>query len=142
MACDGSACPPIDALSGARRGAWPCAHTIVVMQTPPTRHLALQGSTNFRDLGGYAGRDGRSVRWRRLFRSDHLGALSASDIATVSALGLGRVCDLRGAQERTAYPCVLPGVTVIALPIEPTVVQGLQSMLAAGQALTVQARPR
>ncbi|MCB2005514.1 MAG: tyrosine-protein phosphatase [Burkholderiaceae bacterium] len=109
------------------------------MQTPPTRHLALQGSTNFRDLGGYAGRDGRSVRWRRLFRSDHLGALSASDIATVSALGLARVCDLRGAQERTAYPCVLPGVTVIALPIEPTVVQGLQSMLAAGQALTVQA---
>lgn len=104
-----------------------------------SRHLALHGSTNFRDLGGYAGRDGRSVRWRRLFRSDHLGELTAQDVATLSGLGLGRVCDFRGAHERMAHVCMLPGVAVHALTIEPTVVQGMQSLLAAGQALTVQA---
>lgn len=108
------------------------------MNTDP-RRLALQGSTNFRDLGGYAGRDGRTVRWRRLFRSDHLGELSAQDVASLSGLGLTRVCDFRGAQERMAHACVLPGVVVHALTIEPTVVQGMQSLLAAGQALTVAA---
>ena len=103
-----------------------------------SRHLTLHGSTNFRDLGGYAGRDGRNVRWRRLFRSDHLGELTVQDIATLSQLGLTRVCDFRGAQERMAHACVLPGVAVHALAIEPTVVQGMQSLLATGQALTVQ----
>jgi len=34
------------------------------------RSIALDGTTNFRDLGGYAGADGRTVRWRKLFRSD------------------------------------------------------------------------
>lgn len=57
----------------------------------------------------------------------------------MSALGLTRVCDFRGAQERTVHPCALPGATVHALSIEPTVVQGMQSLLASGQVLTPQA---
>ena len=105
----------------------------------PIRRLELLGSTNFRDLGGYVGRDGRPVRWRRLFRSDHLGELTAQDVRALSELGLARVCDFRGAQERVAHPCQMPGVTVHALSIEPTVVQGMQSLLAAGKTLTPQA---
>lgn len=116
----------------------PLSLTIASMHTP-TRRLELLGSTNFRDLGGYIGQAGRPVRWRRLFRSDHLGELAPQDVATLSGLGLTRVCDFRGAQERTAHPCVLPGVTVHALSIEPTVVQGMQSLLASGKALTPQA---
>jgi protein-tyrosine phosphatase len=111
------------------------SHTIAVMQLP-TRHMVLDGSTNFRDLGGYAGRDGRPVRWRRLYRSDHLGALTPQDLSTLSALGLARVCDFRGVHERSAHPCALPGVAVHALSIEPTVVQGMQSLLAEGKELT------
>ena len=34
------------------------------------RHVPLEGASNFRDFGGYAAADGRSVKWRRLFRSD------------------------------------------------------------------------
>lgn len=105
----------------------------------PSRRLELQGSSNFRDLGGYVGRDGHPVRWRRLFRSDHLGELTQDDVQSLSDLGLARVCDFRGAQERAVVPCVMPGVTVHTLPIEPTVVQGIQSLLAAGKALTAQA---
>jgi len=105
----------------------------------PSRRLELLGSTNFRDLGGYPGRSGRPVRWRRLFRSDHLGELAPQDVQALSDLGLARVCDFRGAQERSASPCRLPGVQVHALSIEPTVVQGIKSLLAAGKTLTPQA---
>ncbi len=33
----------------------------------PTRSLSLQGATNFRDLGGYEGLNGRSLQWRKLY---------------------------------------------------------------------------
>ena len=31
---------------------------------PPSRAVPLAGASNFRDLGGYIGQDGRPVRWR------------------------------------------------------------------------------
>jgi protein-tyrosine phosphatase len=33
------------------------------------RRVVLEGSRNFRDIGGYIGDGGRQVRWGRLFRS-------------------------------------------------------------------------
>ena len=102
----------------------------------PTRSLSLAGATNFRDLGGYAGHDGRLVRWRRIFRSDHLGALTAEDRDALVALGLTRVCDFRGNDERLLHPCALPGVQVHSLAVEPSVVQGMQDLLAAGRTLS------
>lgn len=102
----------------------------------PTRSLSLTGASNFRDLGGYAGQGGQLVRWRRLFRSDHLAALTPDDRAQLSSLGLTRVCDFRGESERARLVCALPGVVVHSLPIEPTVVQRMSEMLAAGHPLT------
>src|ERR1035437_3953721 len=109
------------------------------MPTPtPTRSLKLTGASNFRDLGGYAGQGGRTVRWRHLFRSDHLAALTADDLATLSNLGLSRAYDFRGEAERAAVPYELPGVVSYSLPIEPTVVQRMSELLAAGHPLTAQ----
>ncbi|MFX6949516.1 tyrosine-protein phosphatase, partial [Acinetobacter baumannii] len=54
----------------------------------PARHLALQGASNFRDLGGYPTADGRTTRWRHIFRSNHLGHLTPEDIDVVRALGV------------------------------------------------------
>jgi protein-tyrosine phosphatase len=102
----------------------------------PDRLLPLQGTSNFRDLGGYRSANGRSVRWRRLFRSDHLAGLSEQDVAQLQALGLSRSFDLRGERERAAQPYALPGVRVQPLPIEPTVVQRLQELRARGESLT------
>ncbi len=99
------------------------------------RVLPLQGVSNFRDLGGYPGLDGRAVRWRRLFRSDHLGALTDADRFALAALGLSRVFDFRGLSESAAMPNVLPGVPMHALAIEPTVVQRMQDVVAAGRSL-------
>ena len=107
------------------------------MQTP-SRSLNLFGATNFRDLGGYAGLDGRLVRWRRLFRSDHLAALTPEDVALLSSLGVARVCDFRGEAERAPLACALPGVVVHSLAIEPTVVQRMKELLESGHQLTAQ----
>lgn len=100
--------------------------------TPPTRSMPLQGATNFRDLGGYTGHQGRPVRWRQLFRSDHLGALTPQDLATLQPLGLAQVFDFRGKEERAWQPSRLPGAPVQSLAIEPTVVQRLADYAAGG----------
>jgi protein-tyrosine phosphatase len=106
------------------------------MPLHPDRVLPLSGASNFRDLGGYRASDGRTVRWRRLFRSDHLGGLSKADQRHLAALGLVRALDFRGQAERAATPYELPGVAQHSLAIEPRVVQRLQQAAAAGQPLT------
>jgi protein-tyrosine phosphatase len=97
----------------------------------PLRHLNLAGASNFRDVGGYAAGDGRSVRWRRIFRSNHLGHLTADDVKLVRGLGVKRAFDFRGAEERKAAVCVIDEIVVHSLPIEPTVVAALRARLQA-----------
>jgi protein-tyrosine phosphatase len=106
------------------------------MPQHPDRVLPLQGATNFRDLGGYRGHDGRIVRWRRLFRSDHLGGLTDADKAALVAMGLAQAFDFRGESERAAASYDLPGLAQHSLAIEPTVVQSLQTLLDLGQVPT------
>ncbi|HJO25287.1 MAG: tyrosine-protein phosphatase [Myxococcota bacterium] len=72
------------------------------------RHVALDGAFNFRDLGGYPTRDGRSVRWGVLFRSDALAELSDADLAVLGELGLRLVCDFRSPEEKAEAPDRLP----------------------------------
>ena len=66
----------------------------------PARHLNLAGASNFRDLGGYPTKDGRTVRWRQIFRSNHLGHLTGDDAAVVRALRVKSAFDFRGTAER------------------------------------------
>ena len=96
------------------------------------RHLSLQGASNFRDLGGYPTADGRTTRWRHIFRSNHLGQLTVPDIEIVRALGVRSAFDFRGVEERTAGVCVVNEITVHSLPIEPTVVASLRAELTRG----------
>jgi protein-tyrosine phosphatase len=102
----------------------------------PIRHYDLAGASNFRDLGGYPGHDGRMVRWRQIFRSNHLGHLTEADIAALRGLGLKNALDFRGTQERGAAICAIEKIAVHSLPIEPTVVAGLRARLASGRPLS------
>jgi protein-tyrosine phosphatase len=102
------------------------------MSDLPARHLDLEGASNFRDLGGYPTADGRIVRWRRIFRSNHLGHLTPADIDVVRGLGVRSAFDFRGRDERAAAACGVADITVHSLPIEPTVVAALRARLAAG----------
>ena len=106
------------------------------MQDHPVRHFNLVGASNFRDLGGYPGKEGRRLRWGRLFRSNHLGHLTEADIAIVRGLGVRCAFDFRGTQERAAAICALDEIMVHSLPIEPTVVAALRARLAANAALS------
>ena len=106
------------------------------MPAAPARHLNLAGASNFRDLGGYPGRDGRPVRWRQIFRSNHLGHLTEADIEVLRPLGLKSALDFRGTDERVAAICGLAEIAVHSLPIEPTVVATLRARLADGAALS------
>lgn len=92
--------------------------------------MRFPSSTNFRTVG-----DPRRAL-RNLYRSDHLGALDDRDAAQIRALGITRVLDFRGVHERTAAACRLPDVQVHSLPIEPTIVQKLSGLVAAGHRLT------
>lgn len=102
------------------------------MPESPARHLGLEGASNFRDLGGYPSSDGRSVRWRQIFRSNHLGYLSKADTVTVRQLGVRSAFDFRGREERMAGVCGVTEIAVHSLPIEPTVVMTLRARLAGG----------
>jgi protein-tyrosine phosphatase len=102
------------------------------MSDSPTRHFNLEGASNFRDLGGYPTTDGRTVRWRQIFRSNHLGHLTAADIGIVRSLGVRSAFDFRGLEERVTAACGVKDITVHPLPIEPTVVAALRALLAEG----------
>ena len=78
------------------------------------------------------------MRWRRLFRSDHLARLSAQDQQALAGLGIARAVDLRGEAERNALAYALPGVQYHPLTIEPTVVQRIQEVLRSGASLSPQ----
>ncbi|MBC5784186.1 tyrosine-protein phosphatase [Ramlibacter sp. USB13] len=95
--------------------------------------MRFASSSNFRrvGVGSVPG-----LPLRKLYRSDHLGALDAADAAQIRALGITRVLDFRGVHERTSAACRLEQVTVHSLPIEPTIVQKLAEMREAGERLT------
>ena len=106
------------------------------MSYSPARHLNLAGASNFRDLGGYPAGDGRTVRWRQIFRSNHLGHLTEADIELLRPLRLRSAFDFRGTEERAAAMCGIEEVAVHSLPIEPTVVAALRARLANGVPLS------
>ena len=100
-----------------------CAEvTVAAMSTERERRLPLQGAVNFRDLGGYPGRDGRCIRWGRIFRSDSLAELTDADLQVLTSLGLHTICDLRADSERAQKPNrMLPGApaTIHAIGFMP-----------------------
>jgi protein-tyrosine phosphatase len=106
------------------------------MSDTPARHLNLAGASNFRDLGGYPASEGRKVRWRQIFRSNHLGHVTEADIRVLRGLGLKSAFDFRGMEERAAAICALEEIAVHSLPIEPTVQATLRARRANGVPLS------
>jgi protein-tyrosine phosphatase len=106
------------------------------MPESPARHLNLAGASNFRDLGGYPTRDGRRVRWRQIFRSNHLGHLTEADIEVLRGLGLRSAFDFRGTEERVGTLCGVAEIAVHSLPIEPSVVAALRALREGGTSLS------
>jgi protein-tyrosine phosphatase len=96
----------------------------------PKRAVQLQGTSNFRDLGGYPAAGGKHVKWGHIYRSADIGKLTDSDLQTLQSRHVALVCDLRGPQEYAQSPDRLPtGVRRIELPagsekIDPRLMSG------------------
>lgn len=78
------------------------------MHTPFERRLAIAGTFNIRDLGGY-GLAGGSTGWRRVLRGDGLHRLDADGVAELKGAGVSTVIDLRRAEELEQHPNPLTG---------------------------------
>jgi protein-tyrosine phosphatase len=63
------------------------------------RRLRVQGTLNFRDVGGYEVRGGGITAWRTLFRSDALHRVDDDGSDAIAELGLKTVIDLRILEE-------------------------------------------
>lgn len=85
------------------------------------RLVSLDGAVNLRDFGGYATADGRWVRRRRLFRSGHLAGLTEAARSGFADLGVGLICDLRRAEEKSEQPTPFPADAPrrLEIPIDP-----------------------
>lgn len=86
------------------------------------RQLSLQGTPNFRDLGGYETLDGRRLRWGKLYRSSKLSGLTEPDINYVNRLGVTLICDFRQVVEQELEPTLLGGKELpllASLPVTP-----------------------
>src|SRR3984957_18222123 len=81
----------------------------------PTRYLHLEGGCNFRDVGGHAAVDGRTVRWGCVYRAGVLSYFTSADAERLSALGVRAICDLRHTDEREREPTRWPTPDVTTL---------------------------
>lgn len=84
------------------------------------RHINFENIYNFRDVGGYAAKDGRTVQWQRLYRADSLSWLTGEDIDRFHALKIRTVIDLRHPDEveRRGRAPEAEGLQYFNLPIE------------------------
>lgn len=75
------------------------------------RVLKFEGGCNFRDLGGYRTRDGRELKWGRVFRTGVLSYFTPGDSEQLNKLCVRAICDLRRSEEREYEPTRWPDPT-------------------------------
>jgi len=105
-----------------------------MLTTDPRRHLALDGTRNVRDVGGYPAANGRRTRWRTLLRSDELTCLPAHSVGELRRIGIRQHIDLRWPDELAHAPSVLAHESsvryrhIALLMDDPTPLGGLTGM--------------
>jgi protein-tyrosine phosphatase len=100
----------------------------------PSRHIALDGAVNVRDIGGYRTMYGLEVMRGRLFRGDSLSQLSDADVQRLDRVGLQAVIDFRTPGEvLLSGPDRLPsGVELTSLPVGGGDLGSIYELIASG----------
>jgi len=68
------------------------------------RVIPLEGAINIRDMGGYSTKDGRYVKWGKLYRGDQLSNLTTCDLDILSRIGIKSIIDYRSTLEMKKSP--------------------------------------
>lgn len=95
------------------------------------RLVRLEGTFNFRDLGGYQTSNGLRIKWGRVFRSDNLGKLTKQDHRILHRMQLKLVCDFRSHAEADNTPDSLEGpgaIDYLHLPMVLGTVDAVEAM--------------
>jgi protein-tyrosine phosphatase len=100
----------------------------------PSRHVALDGAVNVRDIGGYRTSDGLEVIRGWLFRGDALSQLTGPDLDRLDGLALRTIIDFRtpgevllsGADRRPF------GVEFVSLPVGGGDLGSVYELIASG----------
>ncbi len=80
--------------------------------------VQIASMPNFRDAGGHSVSGGGIMRPGLLYRSDHIGSLSAGEARAIAGLGIRVVYDLRTEAERSMTPDErIPGAELVALDL-------------------------
>lgn len=84
------------------------------------RLLPMAGGYNFRDLGGFKTKEGKYVKWGKIFRSDDLNNLTDSDLKYLANIPLVSIVDFRSEKEIKEAPDKLPSSVVKDYPLSIT----------------------
>lgn len=83
------------------------------------KRLILPHAFNVRDLGGFLTKDGKTVRWQKLYRADALCALTEEEWKILSEKGVRTVVDLRSLYETETMPDRVPdGISLVHCPLQ------------------------
>lgn len=83
------------------------------------KRLILPHAFNVRDLGGFLTKDGKTVRWQKLYRADALCALAEEEWKILSEKGVRTVVDLRSLYETETMPDRVPdGISWVHCPLQ------------------------
>lgn len=64
------------------------------------RYIELDGTYNFRDIGGYITSENLRIKYGKLYRSDELSKLTPKDVSTLEGLNIRTIIDYRNEYER------------------------------------------
>src|ERR1700751_3193174 len=100
----------------------------------PSRHVALDGAVNVRDIGGYRTSYGLEVTRGRLFRGDALRPLTGRGLERLALLGLRTVIDFRTPGEvlLTGADRLPFGVEFVSLPVGGGDLGSIYELIASG----------
>lgn len=82
-------------------------------------HIALDGTPNFRDLGGCKNNKGQRVKHGAFYRSGELSRLTESDLTKIAEFNITTICDFRRLEEAAREPTAISDARKLSLAIDP-----------------------
>ncbi|MCC8144861.1 MAG: tyrosine-protein phosphatase [Bacteroidales bacterium] len=81
------------------------------------RVLPTQGISNFRDIGGYENKEGKSIKWGKLYRSGSIAMATKRDMQMLDMLKIETIIDFRTQKESFSFPNKYKAPQVYNMPL-------------------------